>query len=166
MNLVTGARSGLGRFLQSRLDAVGFTRQDKVDVLRANLNDPYSAIIHCAFNVNRGITSHTLSDYLSDNMLLAQQLLALPHEKFIFISTSDVYPREYRAWCEDDEYSIDKVEGLYGLTKLMVENIIKQKTDNYLILRPTALLGKDARPNSLYKVFSCWMLRITKNINS
>lgn len=152
--LVTGASSGLGCFLKTQLQAQGFCRQAGIASLLNNSVEPFEAIIHCAFNVNRGITSANLQQYVSDNVLLTQQLLTLPHKKFIFISSADVYPRDSKTWQEDDEFAVEKIEGLYGLSKLMCEALIKSQSDNYLILRPTAMLGTDARPNSLIKMLN------------
>jgi nucleoside-diphosphate-sugar epimerase len=89
---------------------------------------------------------------MADNIGLTQKLLSIPHRKFIFISTSDVYPKVNVKCHESDEFLLESVSGLYGISKLMAEAVVKNTTPNHLILRPTALLGRDARPNSLYKI--------------
>lgn len=151
MNLVTGASSGLGKFLCEQLPALAYSRNNPQASLK-EIEQPFDAIIHSAFNVNRDINSKNFSQYINDNLNLTQQLLSIPHKKFIFISTADVYPRDTTIWKEEDEFSIEKVQGLYGLTKLIAETLVKNATKNYLILRPTALLGLYSRPNSLIKM--------------
>jgi nucleoside-diphosphate-sugar epimerase len=148
MYLVSGASSGLGQFLHEALNAESFNRQTCTTLAEA----PYAAIIHCAFNVRNDVTTSNLQAYISDNLLLTQKLLAIPHKKFIFISSADVYPKDKKIWQEDEDYPLEKVEGWYGVSKLITEAVVKTSTENYLILRPTALLGKYSRPNSLIKV--------------
>lgn len=164
MHFVTGTRSGLGKFLQEELKAVGFARGDILANIQNNTQSPFDSIIHCAFNVNPNLTSRHLETYLSDNLLLIQQLLEIPHKKFIFISSADVYPQgRTTIWKEDDEFAIDKIRGVYALTKLMAEALVKNKSQNYLILRPTALLGNYSRPNSLIKILNGNSISLTLN---
>lgn len=163
MYLISGTNSGLGKFLQEELKGDYFCRKNGIKSLT---NEPYDAIIHCAFNVSRDVTTSNFSDYINDNLLLTQRLLAIPHKKFIFISTSDVYPRDKQVWKEDDHFPVEKVEGLYGLCKLMVESVVKQQTDNSIILRPTALLGKYSRANSLMKILFNKDTTLTLDANS
>jgi nucleoside-diphosphate-sugar epimerase len=151
MHLITGTSSGLGKFLLTHLDAIPFQRgEDSTHFAKAPL--PFDSIIHCAFNTKNDVNSSTLQHYVNDNLLLTQQLLAIPHRKFIFVSSSDVYPRDQHRWQETEEFLVEKVQGLYGLSKLLSEQLVKLKSHNYLILRPTALLGHTARPNSLIKI--------------
>ncbi len=152
MYLVTGTKSGLGKFLHEQLPSISLSREDNIEAIHVDSKTPFEAIVHCAYNVNRDITSVTMQQYLSDNLLLAQKLLNIPHKKFIFISSSDVYPRTDTVWNENDEFSVDQIEGLYGLSKLMAETVIKTTAKNHLILRPTAMLGKYSRMNSLMKI--------------
>jgi nucleoside-diphosphate-sugar epimerase len=153
MHLITGIKSGLGKFLHEQLGGLGYSRQDNLESIKKK-HASFDAIIHCAFNVNRGIDSLNFQEYVDDNLLLIQKLLAIPHQKFIFISSADVYPKEDKAWQENDEFLIEKVEGLYGTTKLIAEMMVKNQATNYLILRPTALLGRYSRPNSLIKILT------------
>jgi UDP-glucose 4-epimerase len=144
--LVTGSSSGLGKFCFQNFNSMGLTRQTSfTDILKRAAVKPYRAIIHCAFNAKPGISSHKLYDYLNDTVLLTQKLLQIPHQKFIFISSGDVYPNSNAPHVEDEEIDMEQVRNLYGIAKLMSESIIQNETDNALILRTTALLGRDSR---------------------
>lgn len=152
MYIVTGIKSGLGRFLHEQFQGIGYSRGDSLEIIRKNATQPFEAIIHCAFNVNRGIHSLNFQSYIQDNLGLLQQLLAIPHRKFIFVSSADVYPKADKIWQENDEFLIEEIENLYGLMKITAEAMISNQASNYLILRPTALLGKYSRPNSLIRI--------------
>lgn len=152
--LVTGSKGGLGRFLMEELGAQGFSRDNDIDelVASANSSKPYDLIVHSAFNLGRDIKYSEYTDYLNDTLILTQKLASLPHKKFVFISSIDVYPKGLETLTEDTDFIIDEVEGLYGRTKLQAEMIVRQNSDNFVIARPSALLGKYARKNSLMKI--------------
>ena len=132
--LVTGIKSGLGKYLYENLpDAHGLDRGG----LNLIKDEDYDVIVHCAFNKASDI--HNIGDYynyLNDNILLTQELLKLKYKKFIYISTIDVYPTE---------------PNLYGLFKRFAESIVKQKSKT-IILRCSMILGKDTKPNHVTKL--------------
>ncbi|MBA3660178.1 MAG: NAD(P)-dependent oxidoreductase [Gammaproteobacteria bacterium] len=150
--LVSGCQSGLGKFLCHELMATGISRTTDLGALASEVNAPYDAIIHCAFNSKINIAASDLAQYMRDNILLTQQLLTIPHQKFIFISTVDVYPPNVTPFAEDEDFFIDDIKNIYGLSKLMSETLVQSSTPDYLILRATAMLGLDARKNSLMKM--------------
>ena len=90
--------------------------------------------------------------YLEDNVLLTRELTSVPHRKFVFVSTVDVYPAGTGPRSEDEIYDVDDVGTLYGTTKLMSEAIVGEHCADNLILRCVALLGRHARKNSLLRI--------------
>ena len=151
--LVTGANSGLGKYCCEQFNAVPFTRQtDYQQVLTQACEKPFDVIIHSAFNTKPNIDTSQLYSYLNDTTYLTRQMTAIPHKKFIFISTVDVYPKDNEYHHEDEVIQLKEITNLYALSKLMSESIVQNETDKPLILRPTAMLGKYAKPNSLMKI--------------
>jgi len=147
--LITGHKSGLGRYLYEYFGGAGFDRSSKFEHI---LSEGVDVIIHCAFNSAKEITSNNLYQYLSDNVFLTKKLTKIPHQKFIYISSVDVYPKNGRKHSEDEVINVNKISGTYAITKLMSESLIQNNCSNFLILRCTALLGRDARANSLIKI--------------
>lgn len=143
--LITGSSSGLGKYLHDQLGGSAFYRDGR-NVKEAEV------IIHCAFNRAREINSKNLYQYLSDNVFLTKKLAKIPHKKFIYISSVDVYPKDNEKHSEDEVIDVNKISGIYAITKLMSESIIQNLCPNFLILRCSALLGRDARENSLIKI--------------
>ena len=160
--LVSGAASGFGKYLCEKINAIGLTRSNSVEVIE-NLSQNYENninIIHCAFNSSNQIKLQSLHQYFEDNILLTQKLINIPHKKFIFLSTVDVYPKNTQTHSEEENIVLDvdssiepseNRKGIYATSKLISESIVKKKCSNYLILRPTSLLGKYTRKNNLIK---------------
>ena len=65
-------------------------------------------------------------------------------DKFLFISSIDVYPDNIEK-IEDLPINIDNIRNIYGKCKLICEEIVK-KHPNHLILRPCSLIGKNKIP--------------------
>lgn len=143
--LITGTSSGLGKYLHDNVGGIAFSRvQEKIEKTEI--------IIHCAFNRSKDVTNQNLYQYLSDNIFLTKKLATTPHRKFIFISSVDVYPKNDSKHTEDEVIHINQVSGMYAITKLMAESLIQNLCSNFLILRCSALLGKDSKENSLIKI--------------
>jgi len=148
--LVTGINSGLGKYLFENIPGcLGFNRETKMEhVKKFNID----TIIHCAYNKARDINNTNLYNYLYDNVLLTYELTKVPHDKFIYISTVDVYPKKGQLCKEDETIEVKDIDNIYGISKLMSEQIVINNCKNHLILRPTALLGPYIKPNALTKI--------------
>ncbi len=149
--LISGIGSGIGKYLHEKHGGLGLSRYNTTEVF-SHAKDGVDTIIHCAFNAKRDVTSDTLNSYSADNIGLTNKLLEIPHKKFIFFSTVDVYPRDSEIHYEEEDIALDAVNGLYPLTKLMSESSIRRVSQNFLILRCTGLLGLYSRKNNLLKV--------------
>lgn len=189
--LISGVGSGLGKFLFNnlnknieRFNLYSFNRNinnkdNKVQLENSNHIKP-DIIIHCAFDNSLQLKHKDIYDYYYNNILVLENLLSLinnENQKFIFISSIEVYNfiddkylTQCKAYTEDINLNIDqkniKPIKLYALFKLMAEEIIKKKLNNYLILRPSAMLGLHARPNSLYKILFENNQRLSLHSNS
>ncbi|MEK7517258.1 MAG: NAD-dependent epimerase/dehydratase family protein [Patescibacteria group bacterium] len=150
--LITGHKNGLGRFLYEYFGGIGFDRNMPPDKFEHIRREGVDVIIHCAFNSAREINSKNLYPYLSDNVFLTKRLAKIPHKKFIFISSVDVYPKDNKKHSESEVIDVNQVSGIYAITKLMSESIVQNICPNFLILRCSTLLGHDSRENSLIKI--------------
>ena len=129
--LVTGANSGLGKYIASQINCTVLTREDNESVL----DKSYDTIIHCAFNSRKNINDYY--DIVRDNIFLTKDLCKVPHNKFVFISSIDVYREE---------------DSLYKISKLMAESIVNKMATNPLTLRCSAILGETMRKNNFRKI--------------
>lgn len=150
--LITGTPSGLGKYIYNDLGGISWTRNITDKAKKKLKAEGVDVIIHCAFNSSQTVDSNNLYDYLADNVLLTEELVNIPHNKFILSSSVDVYPKDKKHHKEDGVVDVNAVNGIYGITKLMSESLVKNKCRNFLILRCTSLLGRNSRKNSLIKI--------------
>jgi len=115
--LITGVKSGLGRYLHERIGRDGLHRE--------------TVIVHCAWRVPQKVGDSNWHN----NISLAYRLRELPHKKFIFISSVDVYRDTVNGQC-----------------KLNCEHLLAGYTNDLAVIRPTSLIGKYQRPNAITKV--------------
>jgi len=150
--LTTGVNSGLGKHLYKKLGGDFITRDTDVEKYSRLKHNGVDQIIHCAVNSSRNVHSNNVYDYVSDNVLLTKRLTSIPHSKFIFISSVDVYPKNRNIHDEDEIINTDDIKGIYGMTKLISESIVEKHCTNYAILRCSSLLGQYSRKNNTLKI--------------
>jgi len=157
--LITGTNSGLGQFLHSKIESDSYTRQTPLNDL---MNNKYDVVIHCAFNCKNNIAQGNLYNYINDNILLTDKIVnKIQSEKLVFISSVDVYP-ENTPKEENTSINIDDVKNIYGRCKLISEEIVKTK-NNYLILRPSSILGTNKIPKNIHNLKNNIPLTLTKD---
>ena len=149
--LITGTNSGLGKWLSKQFkNCDEFIRGSNIsNFIKKEMGfsiPRYDLIIHCAGCVQHSNWDNVGLDLFEDNVFLTRDLTKIPHVKFVFIS------------------SIDEAKDTpYGVTKRLSEIIVKQLCDNYLILRPSALLGKEMKKNTFQKIVNGEDIALTKN---
>jgi nucleoside-diphosphate-sugar epimerase len=133
--LVTGVNSGLGKYLHRNLPgSLGLTRSNREHILDRCEKIENLVILHCAYNSKRDVQNY--SEYLDDNVFLTMELLSLPHTRFVYFSSVDVYG----------------VLTPYSFLKRAVGDLVATMADDYLILKLPAILGPDMRKNSLVRI--------------
>lgn len=146
--LITGTDSGLGKYLSINFqDPVCITRRYTIDALLEDADFVgVEMIIHCAVNSAFLDINSVTYQYLYDNILLTQRLTEIRHNKFIYISSLDV----------------NKMT-MYGVAKKFSELLVEKNCDNYLILRPSSMLGKEMRQNTFSKICSGEPINLTSD---
>ncbi len=149
--LVTGNRSGLGRYLYEKLPgSIPYNRGTAWDDIK---NQDYDLIVHAAFRVARDVQDAQLYDYYKDTVGLTEKLTTLKFKKFIFISSIDVYPKEdNKLWHAQDSIIFDHIGSIYGQMKLLCESVVRRHCPDHLILRVSALIGPYMRKNNYLKI--------------
>ena len=145
--LVSGASSGLGRYLKEVFQADSYDR----DTLKAPKSS-YDIIIHCAFNLTSCVPSDKVPIYVEDTVGLTEWLLKIPHKQFVYISSAAVYPADGRIYSEDTLYDVAEIKDIYGFMKITCEGMVNLRSECPVILRPTYMLGPYIRKNCLIEV--------------
>jgi nucleoside-diphosphate-sugar epimerase len=103
---------------------------------------------------------------LEDNLFLTEKLAKISCRKFIYISSIDVYPKSLKDSEESDDFLLSDVNAPYSQFKLIAETIVRKNCQNFLILRPSAMIGKDSRENSLIKILKNLPTKLTLSPDS
>ena len=106
----------------------------------------YDAIVHCAIDLAEGV-----DDPVSKNVSLLKDVCRIPHRLFEYTSSVDVYPNVDGA-CGKTTRLARYRPMLPTRIKLACEQVLADTGTASLVLRPTALLGSTARPNSLIRM--------------
>jgi len=146
---VIGAAGGIGKFLAAELGTIPFVRNDDVSKLES-----VRTIIFCAAKAHFETPASMLYSSIEDNLLLLERISRLPHERFVYFSTVDLYPQDGKVHREDEDLQIENTRGGYPAFKLMGEAIVRERCNMPLILRPTSLFGDGMRPNNISRLIS------------
>ena len=140
--LVSGASSGLGAFFRESLGAEKYSRSGD-----SPPPEYVDTIIHCAFDQRKQIPASCLGEYLEGTSVLTRRLLSIPHRRFVFISTVEVYGSS-SSGIEDEDVMVSE-QSIYGLSKLYCETMVRE-SPRHLILRCGLLMGR--KPNSVSRI--------------
>lgn len=116
----------------------------------------FDFIIHCAAKTNVRESTKNPQEYIRNNVLGTQILLEAikqysPQSKIIIFSSSSVYGKQNKV--PFSENMIPNPISPYGLSKYLMEQIVKYYSDNYnlkiVVLRPFSIYGPRGRQDML-----------------
>ncbi|CCQ73096.1 protein of unknown function [Magnetospira sp. QH-2] len=142
----------MGRHLLGALGGRAFHRHQPAAEQALDDGRPYQAIIHCASNAAHDLTESDLPGFFEDHVGLTRALLGLPHERFVFLSTIDLYPRDDQRHHAEEAIAIDELKGPYAVAKALSEQHVRENGNAPLILRPASLIGPYARRSTLIRM--------------
>lgn len=142
--LITGGQSGLGRFLAEKLDVISMSRENADSLLAPG--QAYDVVIHTAHSRSKDVKDKDLSAYISDTVDLTRRALSACKGYFVYVSSISVYPEDH-SLREDDPILLDDVRGLYGISKLMCESLVRASSLPCAILRLSSMIGTFSPPN-------------------
>ena len=133
--LVSGASSGLGRYLHANLAGDKFYRDNaeknpSVDVC-------YDMVIHCAFGQPN--KNQTYNEYIEYQKDICQKIIKYKCKKLVFISSIECHLNE-------------SIQSEYAKAKRIIEKLIIKNCKDFLILRVGLLFGSKMRPNQMLRI--------------
>jgi nucleoside-diphosphate-sugar epimerase len=143
---VIGANGFLGRTLVERFTFFGhvvssITRESYEHFKRQH----FDVLVNADGNSKRYWANQNPTEDLEASVRsVYQSVFDFESEKYILISTSDVYPTQGVQHTREEQ-EIDQPLSPYGFNKLLAEMIVKNYLASYVILRCCAMIGKDLR---------------------
>jgi hypothetical protein len=148
--LISGTSSGIGKFLSTKLPFA--ERYDRSTPISNYKNQTYDAIIHCAYGDGFLKGHKNIYEQSKSNIRLVEDLCDINCGVFIFFSSIDVYPRGFSGSLSDFELGSGEMLSRHAFFKIIGESIIGSKVKQHLILRPSLMVGKDARASTFVNI--------------
>jgi nucleoside-diphosphate-sugar epimerase len=148
--LISGTSSGIGKYLSKQLPFA--EKYDRSSPISKYQNKEFDVIIHCAFDGSSLLGHKNLFEQLRSNISLVQDLCSLNHKIFIFFSSIDVYPKKINLKSPDYKLGYGDLFSRQAFFKIMGESIVASKAKNFLILRPSLMIGEYARANTFVNI--------------
>ena len=148
--LISGTSSGIGKFLIQKLPhAESFDRSAPISKYKKNT---YDLIIHCAYDAGSLRGHKNIYEQTKSNINLVEELCDINTKVFIFFSSIDVYPKEASGNLLDFELGSGELLNRHAFFKIVGESIVVSKVKNHIILRPSLMIGKNARVSTLVNI--------------
>ncbi len=152
--LISGTASGLGASLLKRFGGEALRRSDVAGGELPSPGTPFDMIVHCAVDTAKTVSHETIDGYFRNNVELTRRLVAVPHRRFVYLSSVDVYPKTMSPGREDAPINAHDISGVYGIAKFYAEALVMAGATAPLIVRASALLGPGMRENSLTRIMT------------
>ena len=123
------------------------------DTSRQTLRETeYDCVFFCAGNSKTFVTNRDPLTCLQESVVaLYDDLVALTYKKWVFLSSSIVYPQTSPEKVESMPIPVHDIP-LYGAHKLLAERYVAQFAHNWVVLRPTGFFGPGLKKNLLFDV--------------
>ena len=148
--LISVTKSGIGKFLSHELPKA--ERFDRKAPISKYKKKDYDIIIHCAYDGDLLNGHKNLFNQSISNIKLVEDLCDIECKIFIFFSSVDVYPLNFDGNLSNFKLGFGDYHTRHAFFKMIGESIVLSKIKNYLILRPTLMVGKDARLSTVTNI--------------
>jgi sugar phosphate isomerase/epimerase len=114
------------------------------------INKKFKLIICCGISARKYFANQFPDEDLLQIKILIDCLNTIECDRFILISTIDVYPEINNRANEDTILDINEENNSYGKNRLYMENFVKSKFKNYNIIRLPGVFGFGLKKNIIY----------------
>lgn len=155
--------SDLAHFLGTEHEITAITRENYAE-LRGSAFD---ALVNADGNSRRyWANQNILADFEASTVSVYRSMFDFTSKKYIYISSSDVYPDHSSPATTSENSEIDSGKlSPYGFHKYLSERIVENRSEDYLILRCSMLLGRVLKKGPFYDMLHRNPLYITFDSN-
>lgn len=102
-------------------------------------------------------------DFEASTVSVYKSVLDFKYDKYIYISSVDVYPDPSSPKTTSERSLIDATkQNAYGFHKYLSEQIVRKHANNWMILRPSAILGTNLKKGPIYDIMQGNTVYITR----
>ncbi len=165
MVAVLGSNGLLGQdlvqFLGGKFDVTPINR----DTYDKNKGKSFDILINANGNSKRfWALNNVYEDFEASTVSVYKSLYDFYFNKYVYISSVDVYanPSDLDLTSEDTLITASLLNS-YGFHKYLSEQIVQNNLKNYLILRPSMILGRDLKKGPFYDLLNNNPLLVTQD---
>ena len=159
--MVTGPKSGLGRYLSQSLGAeLTLVSGEHLELGKSQLAE--TVLVHAGFRRIAPNAPPSVTD-LYNNVLNTMELAQAGFRRIIYLSTIDVYPLVERVIDEGYPITNSELRSVYAYQKKICETLVLESTENSLVLRLPMLVGHGSKPNTITKIIAGEDLSLSKS---
>ncbi|MBI2596906.1 NAD-dependent epimerase/dehydratase family protein [Candidatus Daviesbacteria bacterium] len=151
---ILGANGLLGkdltRYLADKFDITPITREN----YEHQKEKEFDVFINANGNSRRfWALQNIYKDFEASTVSVYKTLFDFKFKKYIYFSSVDVYanPGRPKNTSEDDMIDVSNLNN-YGFHKYLSEQIIKNALDDYIILRPSMIIGKNLKKGPFFDI--------------
>lgn len=162
---ILGGKGMLGTDLCASLsDKYNVTAID-LDTYTDYIGNTFDYIINANGNSKRfWANAHVYEDFEASTISVYKSIINFKCSKYIYISSSDVYPDHSSIATTKESDIIDSsLLCPYGFHKFLSEKIVQNNCKDYLIIRPCLLLGTTLRKGPVFDIINNNPLFITED---
>ena len=158
--LVTGASSGLGKYLVKAYKCYGLDRKTDINLIK---KIKWKLVIHCANSRNKINSKNNNTQLINDNIILSKTISKLKGKK-IYISSTEVYReiKNNKNLNEETKINIDDTKNFYAKCKLISENFFL-KYKKSLVLRLGSIVGPGMKENTATNILKRKKVTLSKD---
>lgn len=135
----------------------GITRESYVN----HKQQRFDVLVNANGNSRRyWANQYPIEDFDASVKTVYQSMFDFITEKYVLISSSDIYPRQGPEHTKE-ESKFDQTIAPYGFNKLLAESIVKNYSKSYLILRCSAMIGKNLKKGVIKDILDGTPLFVT-----
>lgn len=151
--------SDLVKYLNPFFSITQITKENYTELA----NTEFDVLINANGNSKRfWANQNPLEDFVSSTQSVYKSIFDFPCNLYIYISSPDVYENHTHPSYTNEEKAINYSKLLpYGFNKYLSELIVKKYKEQFLILRPSMILGRNLKKGPFYDILNNIPLHIS-----
>jgi len=162
---IIGASGMLGTDLVEVLSEAFTITQITKENYEKHLHKKFDIVVNANGNSKRfWANEHIVEDFTLSTLSVYKSVFDFSFSQYIYISSSDMYENHSNpTYTKESQTPLIKNLTPYGFHKYMSESIVQKYVKNFIIIRPSMILGRHMKKGPIYDILNNKKLFISKN---